>query len=680
MRRSVLTAISGVLSTVVLLAGQDAPPFPGAQSPPTRRPPQQAPIDVFRAGVELVQVDVYVTDENDQPVTGLSADDFEVFENGVPQVITAFAPVSIPIERSEPLPSGVEPDVLTNNRAEGHVYLFILASTPVDMALRARYLARKFIDRHFGDNDIGAVITGRTYPGDRQDFTSNRRLLLSAIDRFDGEKLDTGEFADLMELLERMPGVRKVAVWFGNTGIDPFELLDYHGEIMTSKYQEEAHAAIAAATRGNVRFYLFDPAGLSLPDQTGEVAGTFTGPDMNASMLAAMTGGFALTNSNTFDDAFERLVRETSTYYLLGYETTSKKKEGRYVRLEVKVKRPGLKVKSRTGYLEQLKYNRRRVTPEPDRTAVEAALANPIATDGVPIRVFAAPYKKSGRDATVALVVQVHGTELAFSETDGTFSAPLEVRHLATDVNHKIYPEYRHVSTISLNAAGYEQVRAAGIQVVSEFELPSGKYQVRVASASGDTNGSVVYDLDVPDFRDDPLAMSGVTLSTLANGDTISLRPDRRARNRGKSQQCRAARCEPGVILESALTRWDGAGEAMLLRDVLPAPPTTRRDFMADETLVLFAEVYDNTKRARKDPPYEIELIARLQDPNGAVIREVSEQRSSQAETRPSGGHRFTLRLPLGGMKSGQYVLQVGATSPRNVEHHAVRYIPIRIR
>ena len=201
---------------VVLLvcAGWTALPL-GGQAPPGGRPRQPAPQPTFRTAVELVQVDVYVTDDNDRPVTGLTADDFEVFENDRPQTITTFTPVSIPFERSEPLPPSTESDVLTNNRPPGHVYLFILGSTSDDMALRTRQLMRQFIDNHFGDHDVGAVITGRAYPGNRQDFTGNRRLLLAAVDRFEGTHLDVFEAADLMEMAARIPGGRKVVLWFG---------------------------------------------------------------------------------------------------------------------------------------------------------------------------------------------------------------------------------------------------------------------------------------------------------------------------------------------------------------------------------------------------------------------------------------------------------------------------------
>src|SRR5262245_29594413 len=57
---------------------------------------QQTP-PVFRSGVEAVQMDVVVIDKDGKPVTGLTKEDFEIFEQGVPQEITVFAPVNTPI-------------------------------------------------------------------------------------------------------------------------------------------------------------------------------------------------------------------------------------------------------------------------------------------------------------------------------------------------------------------------------------------------------------------------------------------------------------------------------------------------------------------------------------------------------------------------------------------------------
>ncbi len=82
--RGCLTAATIALATGVLLAQQ----------------PQQPP-PVFRSAIEAVQIDVFVTDTQGNPVSGLTIDDFELVENGEPQPITTFEAVDIPIERTE---------------------------------------------------------------------------------------------------------------------------------------------------------------------------------------------------------------------------------------------------------------------------------------------------------------------------------------------------------------------------------------------------------------------------------------------------------------------------------------------------------------------------------------------------------------------------------------------------
>ncbi len=57
--------------------------------------------------------------------------------------------------------------------------------------------------------------------------------------------------------------------------------------------------------------------------------------------LATETGGFAAVNRNDFTDAFARIVRENSSYYVLGYYPTNDRRDGRFRRIEVRVKRPG---------------------------------------------------------------------------------------------------------------------------------------------------------------------------------------------------------------------------------------------------------------------------------------------------------------------------------------------------
>ena len=94
-----------------------APPWPSptALQPgqTTDPPPAQAQGErpAFRGGVELIQLDISVLDRKRQPLTGLNASDFTIFENGVQRPVRAFTPIQLPTRRSssnEALPQTVE--------------------------------------------------------------------------------------------------------------------------------------------------------------------------------------------------------------------------------------------------------------------------------------------------------------------------------------------------------------------------------------------------------------------------------------------------------------------------------------------------------------------------------------------------------------------------------------------
>jgi VWFA-related protein len=658
------------------------------QRPPVEQPP------TFRGSVELVEVDVYVTDADGKPVRGLTADDFDVFEDGQRRVINTFAAVDIPVVARETAWRDAEPDVATNTKGEGRVYLIILdASVPAGVALRARHQLHRFIEEDFGDNDLAAIVGGRGLRTDGQDFTNNRRLLLAAIDKFSGggTVFSSGggsalegdpyfrDFRERMELFARMPGGRKAVLWLTEAVyFKPHDIIDYQGGV-PSLMQENAHAAMAAATRANIRVYPISPSGLTDMgdlDSRDPVAELDKRIDFRG--VAELTGGFAVANSNDFAGAFERLVRETGTYYVLGFESSARPKQGRYVRFEVKAKRPDLKVNARPGYVEQLQYVRKTMKKEPERSPVAAALANPVAVAGLPMRVNATAYREAkGSDADVALTIELDASALSFVEENGQFRAKLEIRHLATDARNVLHPEYRHSTEFTVKGDDYQRLLDGAVRVVTQIELPKGRHQIRVASVSGDKTGSVLYDLDIPDLRDGPLTMSGVSIAvTPAAG--VTLQGDSRG---GKPRGCRPPTCTADVRSGLVLTPWSqGTKQPLPWQDALPAPPTTDRIFTADETVTAFLEVYDNNPKAGKPPDYQIDLTATLRGEDDTVVRTVSEQRESREPRRSSGGHGFTVSMPLRGIAPGAYLLQFEARSGSNAEAAVSRRIPIRVR
>src|SRR4030095_14484358 len=348
----------------------------------------------FRVQVDAVEFDAFVTDAQGSPITDLTVEDFEVFEDGKPQTITSFARVNIPIERSDrPLgaPTPIEPDVQTNDRDEGRVYVIALDEVAGEQALRTRRFLHRFFERYFAANDIAAVVfLGRTNTANTQDFTSSTRLLLQAVDTFTGGFPDgpamtstalapaaappplspgplqpnqeatfalrrsMASFRSIVEFLAGVHGRRKALLLFSEGyPIDVFRVLDYRGGVLSIQ-DEDLHKAITAATKNNVAIYPVDPRGLTADGGLGEsetgvstdaaerLTASITGMEARQSLraLAQATGGFAVVNTNSFESAWDRIVRENSSYYVLGFSSTNERRGGRYSPLQTGAKPP----------------------------------------------------------------------------------------------------------------------------------------------------------------------------------------------------------------------------------------------------------------------------------------------------------------------------------------------------
>ena len=134
-----------------------------------------------------------VTDQQGRFVRDLKKEDFQVFEDRKAQTISAFTLVDIPIERFErPLFAAqpIEPDIRTNARPfDGRIYIVVLDDLHVQFqhSRMVRNVMRKFIQEKLGANDLMAVIHVGGRAENSQEFTSSKRLLLAAVDKFLGK-------------------------------------------------------------------------------------------------------------------------------------------------------------------------------------------------------------------------------------------------------------------------------------------------------------------------------------------------------------------------------------------------------------------------------------------------------------------------------------------------------------
>jgi hypothetical protein len=319
------------------------------------------------------------------------------------------------------------------------------------------------------------------------------------------------------------------------------------------------------------------------------------------------------------------------------------KRDGKTRKLQVRVKRPGVTVRARSSYVAPRGKAPEPVAAQPDAppAAVSDALGSPLPVTGVPMRMYAGPFKGSASNAAIAIALEVDASHFNFVNRNGAWVEQVDVLTTAMNAAGKSFPGERQKLTLTLKPDTYERVVKNGLRVVTQMELPPGRYQLRVAAGNADKAGSVLYDLEVPDFSKGPLMMSGVALTSQgATNDMGTIRPK-----------------NP-------------------LGDYLPGPPVATRDFRQGDTLTLFAEVYEN---ARSSQPHQVAIRAELRNEGGRAIAQNAENRSSSELQGKNGGYGFTSDLALAGATPGLYVLHVEAQSQTEGLPTVSRDIQVRV-
>lgn len=663
MRRTRLLAAAVAAAVAAVVSGRAQTPAPPA--------PQQAPL-TFKVEVNYVEIDLTVTDAQGTPVRDLTREDVEVLEEGRPQTVTVFSRVDIPVERPDPplfRASAVEPDVRSNRREfDGRVFVLLLDDlhTSFTRTGRVRAAATQFVERYIGANDLVAVVPTSGASGGAQEFTISRARLLDAIGRFAGMKLPSATLGDsrprreeglaqgltddaarahqagrllgsvrgVADFLSGIRGRRKAVVLFSE-GVD-IDLLNFQNRF-ASDVSGDLKAAIAAATRANVSIYAIDPRGLAgledaielqrLPDDPG--AGGMAGlmnelrlSQDSLRVLAEETGGVAAVNRNDYRESFERIVRDNSSYYVLGYYSDNTRRDGRFRPVEVKARRPGLVVRARKGYTAPRGNAPAVASGAAAGTSPELrdALASPVPLSGLPLAASAVPFR-AGKDASVLVIVEVDGSKIQFVEKDGKPVTEIEVVMAPFDASGKVRLGGRDSLVITPRPQTRRLLETRGVRVTRRLDLPAGRYSVRIgAREPGGAAGTVLLDVDVPDFAKGPLAMSGLALASAAAGQTPTARADEQ------------------------------------LKDILPQPPTVVRTFARSDVLTLFAEIYDHIRG-----PHKVEIATTVTAEDGrAVISHTDTRGSDELRARGDGfGHVRT--IPLADLTPGRYVARVEA-------------------
>ena len=406
------------LTLVLLLSSGSQAQRQAVQQQPQQPPEEQPQQPTFRAEINVVRVDVIVTDRDGNPVTDLQADDFEVFEDDTPQTIDSFRLVHLTgtpepgAEPARPIRSGFDEE---REAAREDVRLFAIFfddyHVRFENAVRLRAALINFISTQLGPLDMVSVMYPLT-PLDAVQMTRNHDSIVAAIEGFEGRKYEyeprnlfEEQYADyptsvverirnevslsgLRALVTHLGGLREgrkalILVSEGYTNYLPPQLRDRFAGVpgsgdpsqlnpLAGDSPLEQMSAMSAdldimrdlryvfneANRGNTAIYAVDPRGLSVfefdisqPSISNRTDAQALRTTINTlRTLAEETDGRAIVNQNEVGPGLRQMVRDSSTYYLIGYNSTQAPSDGEFHEIKVRVKRDGVRVRARKGY------------------------------------------------------------------------------------------------------------------------------------------------------------------------------------------------------------------------------------------------------------------------------------------------------------------------------------------
>jgi len=603
------------------------------------------------------------------------------------------APPTIDFGKLPPTVSVTEVNKLVQNHRM-IVIFFDLTSMQVDDLLRAVRSAETFVKKQLSPADLVAVATYSSDLRVAQNFTNDRDALFKAIEGIrvgesstleaqgeigaaggtsaTGEEIvtqDTSEaftpdetefnifntdqklaaLESLADLLRGVPG-RKSVIHFSSgverTGIEN---------------QAQLRATTDAANRADVSFYTVDATGLvGLPpggdatsaSPTGTAAYTASafssqvssleGGRETLASLALDTGGRTYYDINDFSQAFTGVQQDNSTYYLLGYSPSNSKSDGRFRRIHVEVKRPGVRWQARPGYYAPKNF--RQFTAEDKEVQLEQAMNLDEPFVDLPLAVETATFRSSNQQYYVVLAAKIPGSAISFLSKSSTHRTEFDFAWRATDSAGHVAAALRDTLPVKLDPENYQQVLASNFLYEGGIVLPPGNYKLKAVVRENESGrmGTFEEPLVLPSISGSSLAVSSVVVSNQVS----TQEPANTGRGRERSSVANPLDDNGGKVL-----------------------PSVTRVFRTDQNLYVYLESYQpkNDKKAQSGqgsrdsgraaaaPSSSVALVFFR---GGAMTSEAGPY-AGRVETSSAGTVRYLVRIPLQKFPVGRYWMQV---------------------
>jgi len=633
---------------------------------------------VFRAGTDYVRVDVVVTDKNDRPITDLKKEDFEIVERDRAQTIEDFEFVSVPVtpraaRSSEP--TAPPADVASNTPPSTKSRLFVLVIDDLHILeqdlIHTKDVMTEFIKALAPDDEVAVVFTGHSNLS--QNFTRDRRLLLKTVEHvrdslgFGLDALGCSNGSNIISCDPRITCAQaRSATWvlknivlsvagsshsrramvYVSAGsilpLTPDQLCDFNDML----------EVFDLARRADVPIYTLDPRGQVLPEEAirggiGSIGALTQNPSASPTNdpgvskralivqnlgrqndrlaeVAINTGGRAFTKQSNLIGAVDEIVGDNGSYYLLGYYPSPFAADGKFHEFTVKVSRPGVRVRGRTGYVASA------IAPATAdaKPVLDAAISAGVNVSAVSLRAFAAPISVGAKGMYTIVTIEV--TYPARPDGSRALDDDLLVNILAMDPDAKIRATAGRTAHFGGTAPGQGPIT---VLVNDAIELPSQPLTLRIAVASRALGkaGSVQMAVDVTKVSDNRLQLTGVVIGAAA--------------------------------------RSTAATEADAIKDLVPFQPTTSRVFGQTDTLRVFARAFWGSKDTA------VTVTLRLTGPTSPAPQTLN----LNGLRAQSGKSEAVLDTPLAlaGLAPGAYQLEVSAKVGGQT---AKRLVPFDVR
>jgi VWFA-related protein len=519
----------------------------GAQQVGQNKPTDASQGYTVSVKVQLVVEAVVVKDKDGKPIPGLTAKDFALTEDGVPQTVRIcehqdLAELSAPLPVSTPSSEDIKiykklahtqiaPESADNERYKNRrllaLYFDMSAMGPADQ-LRALSAAEKFLRTQMTSVDLVSILR---YEGGAvdilQDFTSDRNKLLSILQTLvvgeaqgDTETVDDASSADtgaafgqddsefnVFNTDRQLSALETAAKMLGQLN-EKKSLIYFASGLRLNGIDNQAqlHATVDSAIKAGVSFWPIDARGLVASAPLGDAtqgspgnAGIYTGAAAQANTsnfqqsqdtlyaLAGDTGGKALFDNNDLTHGIVQAQDAISDYYLIGYYATNTAKNGHFRRIKVSLTQNlDAKLSYREGYFADKEFSRFTAVDKERQLEDALMLEDPVTELSIAMEID--HFQLNRAEYFVPIIVKIPGRELALAKRGGAEHTLIDfVGEIKDLVGGSTVSNVRDNVNIKLSDATASELAHRPIEYDTGFTLLPGKYMIKFLARDDET-------------------------------------------------------------------------------------------------------------------------------------------------------------------------------------------------